>query len=68
MAAAYAQEGKPYWGLRDGQALVVDGSRVVLLRAIRLPHASDAPLKVPCLTDAARHVRGSGEREPRAMG
>ena len=31
VAAAYAQEGKPYWGLRDGQALVVDGSSVVLL-------------------------------------
>ncbi|MHA7304707.1 Type 1 glutamine amidotransferase-like domain-containing protein [Arthrobacter sp. TMN-49] len=31
VAAAYAQEGKPYWALRDGQALVVDGSRVALL-------------------------------------
>lgn len=30
VAATYAQEGKPYWGLRDGQALVVDGSSVAL--------------------------------------
>lgn len=28
VAAAYAREGQPYWGLRDGQALVVDGSGV----------------------------------------
>lgn len=28
VAAAYAREGQPYWGLRDGQALVVDGSSV----------------------------------------
>ena len=26
VAAAYTQERKPYWALRDGQALVVDGS------------------------------------------
>jgi dipeptidase E len=28
VAAAYAREGQPYWGLGDGQALVVDGSSV----------------------------------------
>lgn len=28
VAAAYAREGQPYWGLSDGQALVVDGSSV----------------------------------------
>lgn len=28
VAAAYTREGQPYWGLRDGQALVVDGSSV----------------------------------------
>ncbi|SEF10833.1 dipeptidase E [Arthrobacter alpinus] len=31
VAAAYAQDGKQYWALRDGQALVVDGSSVALL-------------------------------------
>ena len=31
VARAYALEGKPYWALRDGDALVVDGNRVVLL-------------------------------------
>lgn len=30
VAAAYAHEGQEYWALRDGQALVVDGSSVVL--------------------------------------
>ncbi|MFF5794745.1 Type 1 glutamine amidotransferase-like domain-containing protein [Paeniglutamicibacter sp. NPDC012692] len=30
VAAAYAQDGKQYWALRDGQALVVDGSSVAL--------------------------------------
>ncbi|MET4093269.1 Type 1 glutamine amidotransferase-like domain-containing protein [Arthrobacter sp. UYCu712] len=30
VAAAYTQERKPYWALRDGQALVVNGSSVVL--------------------------------------
>ena len=30
VAAAYAQEDQPYWGLRDGQALVVDGTSVSL--------------------------------------
>lgn len=27
VAAAYARAGEPFWGLRDGQALVVDGKR-----------------------------------------
>lgn len=31
VAAAYAQNAQPYWALRDGQALVVDGSSTVLL-------------------------------------
>jgi len=31
VAAAYAEEGKIYWALRDGQALVIDGSSIVLL-------------------------------------
>ena len=31
VAAAYDQVGKAYWGLRDGQALVVDGNGAVLL-------------------------------------
>ena len=31
VARAYALAGKPYWALRDGDALVVDGNRVVLL-------------------------------------
>ncbi|TFC91336.1 MULTISPECIES: hypothetical protein [Cryobacterium] len=31
VVAGYAEEGKPYWALRDGQASVVDGSSVVLL-------------------------------------
>lgn len=31
VAATYAQDGKQYWALRDGQALVVDGSRVELI-------------------------------------
>ncbi|ALE94102.1 hypothetical protein AOC05_08280 [Arthrobacter alpinus] len=31
VGAAYAHDGKQYWALRDGQALVVDGSSVELL-------------------------------------
>ena len=31
VAAVYAQEGKPYWALRDGQALVINGSSIVLI-------------------------------------
>jgi dipeptidase E len=61
VAAVYAQEGKPYWGLRDGHALVVDGSSVVLLGAIRLPPTSDAPLKVPVRDGAGISVRPSGD-------
>lgn len=30
VAASYDQEGKQYWALRDGQALVVDGSSVAV--------------------------------------
>ncbi|AIY00024.1 hypothetical protein ART_0425 [Arthrobacter sp. PAMC 25486] len=31
VAAAYARQGEPYWALRDGQALVVDGGSIALL-------------------------------------
>lgn len=31
VAAAYAQDSKQHWALRDGQALVVDGGRVELI-------------------------------------
>jgi len=31
VATAYAHNDQPYWGLRDGQALVIDGSSVMLL-------------------------------------